>query len=82
MSNVARVMKYGILFMFREEAERSGLMPPGLRTRMAPFTGKYIMFDPGDDAEGLCLVGDDVDQLARETLMCGFFDGEGEPGPV
>lgn len=41
--------------------------PPGLAERMSKFEGKYIVYDPNDDCDGFCVVGDDLVCLVKQA---------------
>lgn len=68
MTAIDLVKRYGYEIADRNEAEAGGRMPAGLKERMSEYPGKFILFDPHDDWEGFCLVGDDVDNLAAEFV--------------
>jgi len=45
------------------------LLPNGLKQRMAEFPGKYVLFDPQDDRDGFCIVGDNITELVNEAYQ-------------
>lgn len=62
------IERYGYKCVTRAAFEAAPDRPPGLVERMAPFAGSHAVYDPNNDWEGWCLVGDDPAELRRETL--------------
>jgi hypothetical protein len=68
MDSIGLLKSYGYAVSTRTEAEASGRMPAGLKERMAGHPGTHIVFDPQDDDQGFCVVGDDPQALAAEAV--------------
>jgi hypothetical protein len=48
--------------------DQDGHLFEALKARASKINGAFILFDPDDSDEGWLLVGDDADQLAKNTV--------------
>lgn len=54
---------YDFRLVTRAEFEAASDVPNGIAERVANRPGDYVLYDPLDDDEGFCLVGNDPEAL-------------------